>query len=110
MFYWTTLVNIQHVNNFRKNIDSRCPVDVIEDYDENDIKKTIQRFFSSDPHENKSKGLLELAKELNITLPTKCSLSELRKLLSEHPAFQTKTKLENLPKTFNITIIYSPKF
>ncbi|CAF2977748.1 unnamed protein product [Rotaria sp. Silwood2] len=48
-----------NLNDFRKNIDSRCPVDVIEDYDENDIKKTIQRFFSSDPHENKSKGLLE---------------------------------------------------
>ncbi|CAM4846024.1 unnamed protein product, partial [Rotaria magnacalcarata] len=99
-----------NLNDFGKNIGSRCPVDVIEHYDENDIKKTIQCFFSSGPHQNKSKGLLQLAKELNIILPAKCSLSQLRELLSEDPAFQTKTKLENLAKTFNINIIYSPKF
>ncbi|CAF4260215.1 unnamed protein product [Rotaria magnacalcarata] len=106
----THTVRQYNLNDFGKNIGSRCPVDVIEYYDENDIKKTIQYFFSSGPHQNKSKGLLQLAKELNIILPTKCFLSQLRELLSEYPAFQTKTKLENLAKTFNINIIYSSKF
>jgi hypothetical protein len=75
------------IHDFGKSIGTRCPVDVIE-YDEDDVKKTIQCYFHSGPNKNKSKGLWEIAKELNIALPSKCSLVQLRELLNRHPAFQ----------------------
>lgn len=76
------------INDFGKGINSKCPVDVIEYCDDKGVKNTVQCYFHSGPHANKSKGLLELSKELNIALPPKCFLPQLRKLLSEHPAFQ----------------------
>jgi hypothetical protein len=78
-----------NIYNFGKNVGRRCPVDVIEYYDDNNVKQIIQCYFQSGPNKKKSKGLLELAKELHVVLPPKCSLSELRELLSRHPAFQT---------------------
>jgi hypothetical protein len=52
------------------------------------MKQIVQCYFNSGPHKKKSKGLLQLAKELNVVLPLKCSLPQLRELLSKHPAFQ----------------------
>ncbi|CAF4649368.1 unnamed protein product, partial [Rotaria sp. Silwood2] len=39
------------------------------------------------PYKDQSKGLAELAKELRVQLPAKAKLNEIRKLLSEHRAF-----------------------
>ena len=76
------------IDNFGKSIGSRCLVEVIEYYDDNNLKKTIDCCFRKGPNKNKSKGLLELAEELGVVPSEKCSLSELRTLLSQHSAFQ----------------------
>jgi hypothetical protein len=78
-----------NINDFGKNVGSRCPVDAIEYYDNNDMKKIVQCYFDSGPNKNESKGLLQIAKELGVVLPSKCSLPQLRELLIQHPAFKT---------------------
>ena len=84
----THTARLYNIYDFGKSIGSRCPIDIIEYYDHNNSKKFLQCYFQSGPNKNKSKGLLELAKELNIQLPVPCTLSQLRKLLSRHPAFE----------------------
>ena len=44
-------------------------------------------YFRKGLNKNKSKGLLELTKKLGVASSEKCSLSELRTLLSQHSAF-----------------------
>ena len=79
----------QHsIHDFGKNINTRCPVDQIEFSDENGVKQSIHCYIESGPNKNKSKGLLEIAKELNVPVPPKCKLDQLRNLLGHHPAFQ----------------------
>lgn len=77
-----------NIDSFGKRIGSRCPVKIIEYYDDNNDKQTIDCYFRKGPNKKKSKGLLEIAKELKILSSEKCSLSELRTLLSQHPVFQ----------------------
>ena len=78
----THTARLYNIYDFGKSIGSRCPIDIIEYYDHNNSKEFLQSYFQSGPNKNKSKGLLELAKELNIQLPVPCTLSQLRKLLS----------------------------
>ena len=89
----THMARPYNLNDFGKGINSRCPIEVIEYYDDNEVKQVVECYFSSGPHKNKSKGLLQLAKELNIVLPTKYSLSQLREIFSRHPALETVNKL-----------------
>ena len=68
-------------------------------------------FFGPD-HENagKSKGLAELTKELNLSTCPKICLAEARRLLSAHPAFEARTKLQELADNYGVKITYSPKY
>ena len=123
----THTARLYNIYDFGKSIGGRRPIDIIEYYDHTNSKKFLQCYFQTGPNNNESKGLLELAKQLNIQLPASCTLSQLRKLLSRHPAFEIvshmfvfmqheftipylKTKLENLAKHYNVNIIHLPKF
>ena len=57
---------------------TRCPVDKIDYIDENNKKRTIECY----DDDGCSKGLLALAYELNVFVPRKCKLNELKLLLS----------------------------
>ena len=116
------------VGDFGKNINTKCPVNQIEYYDENGVHQVVKCYFQSGENRNKSKGLLQIAKELSISILPKCKLVQLREIIGQHPAFQTvcivwpiffniitdssfkKTKLENLAEKYGIRVIYCPKF
>ena len=62
-----------NIDSFGKNIGSRCPVEIIDYYDDNNVKQTIDCYFRKGSNKKKSKGLLEIAKELKILSAEKCS-------------------------------------
>jgi len=75
------------------------------------IKGEINRFLDLYDSNNKSKGLLALAKETGmIGKDENPSLAELREIFSNHQAFDVETKLERLAAKYNIKIIWCPKF
>ena len=76
------------IHDFAKGVDTRCPVQFIEYIDENGNKQLIDCYFKRGPNKGMSKGLLEIAKELNVLMPKACKLDQLRSLLSQHRAFQ----------------------
>ncbi|CAF3196935.1 unnamed protein product [Rotaria socialis] len=96
--------------DFGKKIGTRCPVDTIEYIDNKGNNVSISCYFDSGLHKGKSKGLLQLAKELHVHVDPTIKLLELRKILSDHPAFQNVSKLENLGRKYNIKVIFVPKF
>ena len=60
---------------------------------------------------NVSKGLLAIAKELGlIDDEQNPKLAELRDIVSRHPAFDSKTKLDRLAAQYDVKIIWCPKF
>ena len=69
------------VNDFGVKPGTRCRVDKIDYTDENNKKGTIG-----------SKSLLALAYELNVFVPRKCKLNELKLLLSKHAAFKSVSR------------------
>jgi hypothetical protein len=71
-------------------------------------KQILNCYFQSGPNHEKSKGLLYLAKELKVKLPSKIKLKDLRALLSDHPAFKTMSfyTLLNLLKLLMCFTIY----
>ncbi|CAF5100162.1 unnamed protein product, partial [Rotaria sp. Silwood1] len=98
------------LQEFGKNIGTRCPVEKIEYVDENGATKVIDCYFKQGTNKDKSKGLVELCKELGVQLPAKIKLDEIREILSKHRAFQNLTKLEMLATKYNVKIIYCPKY
>jgi len=52
-------------------------------------KQILNCYFQSEPNHGMSEGLLYLAKELKVKLPSKIKLEDLRALLSDHPASKT---------------------
>lgn len=76
------------LQDFGKNIGTRCPVEKIEYMDENDVTKVIECYFKQGPNKGKSKGLVELCKGLGVQLPASVKLDEIRGMLSKHRAFQ----------------------
>lgn len=79
------------LTDFGKSIDTRCPVDTIEYIDTDGVVQTIDCYFKTGPFKGLSKGLLHIAKEFNLKLPSNVKLNELRDILSNHPAFKTVT-------------------
>ena len=73
-----------NVNDFGMKPGTRCSVDKIEFTDEQNIRQTIHCYND----EGTSKGLLALAHELNVPVPRKYNLQELKLLLAEHRAFK----------------------
>lgn len=76
------------VNDFGKRVGTRCPVDFIEFLDQQANNIKISCYFASGEHIGKSKGLLNLARELQIQVQDTIKLNELREILGKHPAFQ----------------------
>ncbi|CAF1225955.1 unnamed protein product [Didymodactylos carnosus] len=98
------------LQDFGKNIGTRCPVKQIEYIDENGAIKVIDYYFQRGENKDKSKGLVELRKDLGIKLPDKAKLKEIHEILSTHCAFQNVTKLEMLAVKYSIKIIYCRKY
>ncbi|CAF1409850.1 unnamed protein product [Didymodactylos carnosus] len=80
------------LHNFGKNIGTRCPVKQIEYIDENGAIKVIDCYFQRGETKHKSKGLVELCKDLGIQLPDKAKLKEIHEILSTHRASVSKCK------------------
>ena len=77
-----------NLNGFGKKIGTRCPVNSIEFIDDDGQTKRLSCLFTSGEHKGKSKGLLILAKELNLNVDDKIKLDDLHRILSNHPAFK----------------------
>ena len=75
------------IAGFAKSIGMKCPVEKIDYIDSQGSKQTLDCYFREGPNEGKSKGLVEIAKELKVKAPSTLKLKELRKLLADHPAF-----------------------
>lgn len=71
-----------------KSIGTRCPIDKIEYVDSKGTSQTLHCYFQSGPNQGKSKGLLAIAKELELVIPSTIKLVDLQKMLANHPAFQ----------------------
>ncbi|CAF2138799.1 unnamed protein product [Rotaria magnacalcarata] len=82
------------LSDFGKSIGTRCTTDTIEYVDSQGQLQTIDCFFKSGPNNGLSKGLLEISKELNVKLPPKVKLEQLREILANHPAFKVISRLE----------------
>ena len=61
-------------------------------------------------HRDKSKGLVELANDLNVPIRPSMKLPEIRALLSSHPAFQNISRLETLARKYQVEVMFTPKF
>ncbi|CAF1103720.1 unnamed protein product [Rotaria magnacalcarata] len=67
-----------HINDFAMRPRTRSPLDKIDYIDENNKKQAIECY----DDDGYSKGLLALAYKLNVFVPRKCKLNELKLLLS----------------------------
>ena len=76
------------LQDFGKNIGTRCPVEQIEYVDDHGSRKVLDCYFKDGPNKGKSKGLVELCRDLGVVLPQKIKLHEVRETLAKHPAFQ----------------------
>ena len=76
------------LSDFGKSIGARCTTDIIEHMDSQGQLQVIDCFFKRGPNNGLSKGLLEISKELNVKLPPKIKLEQLREILANHPAFK----------------------
>jgi hypothetical protein len=74
--------------DFGKGISTRCPVDQLQWVDDKGVTQSLSCYFQRGPNRGKSKGLFQIAVELNCNPSRKAKLSELRQLLAHHPAFQ----------------------
>ena len=76
------------LSDFGKSIGTRCTTDTIEYMDSQGQLQVIDCFFKRGPNNGLSKGLLEISTELNVKLPPKVKLEQLREILANHPAFK----------------------
>ena len=72
------------VDHFAMKPGGRCPVNTIEYVDNQNVRKIINCY----DDDGESKGLLKLADELNLHIPQRCKLPELKMIMSEHAAFK----------------------
>lgn len=68
---------------YRMDVDDKEPP-----FDENDATTVLECYFKHDPNKDKSKGVVEIAKELSVQLRPRVKLDEIRATLSKHQAFQ----------------------
>ena len=76
------------LQDFGKNIGTRCPVEQIEYVDDHGSRKVLDCYFKDGPNKGKSKGLMELFRDLGVALPQTIKLHQVRETLAKHPAFQ----------------------
>jgi hypothetical protein len=77
------------ISDFAKSIGRKCPIEKFDYTDSHGSKQTLDCYFREGPNKGKSKGLVEIAKELNVKIAPTMKLEELRKQLVDHPAFIT---------------------
>ncbi|CAF2819674.1 unnamed protein product [Rotaria sp. Silwood2] len=63
------------LQDFGKSIGTRCPVEQIEYVDENGKIQIIDCYFKEGNNKGRSKGLVELCKDLGVQLPAKIKLN-----------------------------------
>ncbi|CAF3743280.1 unnamed protein product [Rotaria sp. Silwood1] len=80
--------------NFGKSIGTRCPTGTIKYADQQGVKQVIDCYFKIGSNKGLSKGLIEISKDLNVKLPTKLKLEQLRDILSNHPAFKIVSSID----------------
>ena len=98
------------INDFGKGVGTKCSVDAIEFVDHQGQLVSVSCYFENGEHKGKSKGLLHLVSDLQVSIHSSIELSELRALLLKHPAFQNVTKLEKLAHKDNVKVIFVSKF
>ena len=98
------------INDCSKGIGTQCPVDFIHYFNDHGQLVSISCYFLQVEHKGKSKGLVELSKDLNMPVSSSMKLAEIRNVLSSHPAFQNVSKLEMLARKYQVKIIFCPKF
>ena len=77
------------INDFGMKPGTKCCVEKIEFIDEQNKKQIINCY----DNDGKSKVLLALAYELNVVVPNKYSLQQLKSLLAEHVASKKVNRL-----------------
>ena len=82
------------LNDFGMNPGTRCPAKAIKYFDQNNKQKILNCYFTSGPLKGKSKGLLNIAYDLGLSVPVNCKLEELKSILINHAAFK-KCKQNN---------------
>jgi hypothetical protein len=92
----THSTKLYSLKEFGKNIGTRCPVKQIEYIDENGASKVIDSYFKHGEHKNKSKGLLELSRELGFQFTDKTKLDVIIEELSKHRAFQNVSESRSI--------------
>ncbi|CAF1307493.1 unnamed protein product, partial [Didymodactylos carnosus] len=95
---------------FGKGVSTRCPVDQLQWVDDKGITQSLPCYFQRGPNRGKSKGLLQIAIELNCNPSLKAKLSELRQLLAHHPAFRNISRLEQLAQKYGVFLLFCPKY
>ena len=97
------------MDDFEKGIGRKCPIHVLEYLDHQGRTVFVSCYFDKGEHRGTSNGLLELAKDLNVSVDSSTKLPELHAFLTDHPAFHI-SKLERLAHKYNVKIIFVPKF
>ncbi|CAM4866046.1 unnamed protein product [Rotaria socialis] len=90
------------IGEFSKGIGMKCPVNSITYVDDKGKVISISCRFTTGDHRGKTKGLVELAKELKLPCLPSIKLTELQTLLAQHAAFQNVSKIEILARKYNI--------
>ncbi len=97
------------VNLIGKSHGTNCPYKKIEWLEQNEMK-----FVDCFDSNGESKGLLSIAKELDIIESEVESknifLNDLRVKVSKHVAFENTSKLENIASIYGVKIVWCPKF
>ena len=106
----THAVKAYSINDFSKGIRTQCSVDFIHYFNHDGQLESISCSFLQGEHKGKSKGLVELSKDLNMSISSSMKLAEIRNILSSHSAFQNVSKLEMLAGKYQMKIIFCPKF
>ncbi|CAF1373048.1 unnamed protein product, partial [Rotaria sordida] len=76
------------IQEFGKNICTRCSIEKIEYVDENGATKVIDCYFKQGSNNDKSKDLVEICNDLGMELSAKVKLDEICEIFSKHRVFQ----------------------
>ena len=93
-----------------KELVQNAPVHALEYLDHQSRTVSVSCYFDKGEHRGKSKELLELVKDLKVSLHSSMKLPEFRALLADYPAFRNISKMERLAHKYNVQIIFVPKF
>ena len=105
----THTAKVYDINLMNKSAGTNCPYETIE-WKNGGTTNVIHLFDN-----NKiSKGLFVIAKELGLIsqdmLSKDVKLDRLREIVSQHPAFEVTSKLEQLALEYDALIIWCPKY